>query len=219
MSTISGVYRITNMVNGKFYVGSAADVKARWRAHRWALNAGRHSNSKLQRAWDKYGADAFVFSVLETVPDVARLLQREQEWLDIFECVLVGYNIALVAGSPTRGLKASEETKAKMSAAMKGRPGVSPSAETRDKLSAKLKGRKLSDETRAKMSASRMGRKFSEESKAKMSASAKGKTKSEAHRAALAAAQTGKKDSEETRLAKSKAAKQRVIDGTHNWSH
>lgn len=89
----------------------------------------------------------------------------------------------------------SEETRAKISAALTGHPKWGPehqTAETRLKMSIAQKGRKASPETCAKLSAARIGFKFSPEALAKMSTSHigqtawnKGKPMSEASRVAI----------------------------------
>jgi hypothetical protein len=103
------------------------------------------------------------------------------------------------------------ETRAKMSAAGKGRT-FSP--EHRAKLSAALKGRTLSPEARAKLSAAGKGRKVSPETRAKLSAAGKGRTLSPEARAKMSAAQKGRTHSPEHR-AKNSAAKKgrRFIPG------
>lgn len=92
----SGVYKLTCVASRKFYVGSAKNFKRRWAEHRRLLAAGRHVNPKLQAAWEKYGADAFEFSVLEYCA-YADVLEREQAWINRLQPT---FNIALVAGRP-----------------------------------------------------------------------------------------------------------------------
>jgi hypothetical protein len=55
----TGVYQIINLTNGKRYIGSAANKRGfdqRWSIHRTLLFQGKHHSSKLQNAWNKYGA-------------------------------------------------------------------------------------------------------------------------------------------------------------------
>lgn len=60
----SGVYSIKNLVSGKVYIGSARLFKRRFSQHKTCLRGGYHQNSHLQRAWKKYGEDAFEFSIV-----------------------------------------------------------------------------------------------------------------------------------------------------------
>lgn len=116
----SGIYAIVNTTNQKSYVGQAISIGDRWLYHLSSLRRGKHSNIKLQRAWAKYGADAFSFKVLEYVQiDRDLLAEREQFWIDL---ICPYYNIAPVAGSSI-GMKhppRSDEFRAKMSAFKKG---------------------------------------------------------------------------------------------------
>ena len=59
-----GIYKILNTVNNKVYIGSATNIEKRWRDHKWHLNRNIHHNSHLQSSWNKYGAEAFEFTVL-----------------------------------------------------------------------------------------------------------------------------------------------------------
>lgn len=64
MKTISGVYKITNKINQRFYIGSSTNIQYRFIKHTSELNRKNHSNEHLQRAWCKYGKENFVFSIL-----------------------------------------------------------------------------------------------------------------------------------------------------------
>lgn len=80
-SKICGVYKITNIVNGKFYIGSSNNVKNRWYQHKRKLNEGKHGNSYLQNAWNKYGDANFKFEIVEEC-DPAIQFEREQFYLN-----------------------------------------------------------------------------------------------------------------------------------------
>jgi hypothetical protein len=71
-----GIYSITCLPTGKAYGGQAMVVQSRWDVNRRALIAGTHGNSYLQRAWIKYGPDAFAFEIIEIV-EPGRLIERE----------------------------------------------------------------------------------------------------------------------------------------------
>lgn len=78
---ICGVYKITNIANGKLYVGSSKDIEYRWRQHKDELNRGVHGNSHLQRAWNKYGENSFKFEIIEKCEPFIQF-EREQFYLD-----------------------------------------------------------------------------------------------------------------------------------------
>jgi len=89
-----GVYKITNVKNGKFYIGSSKDIEFRWNEHKKHLNGGYHINNKLQNAWNFYGKESFEFSIIEITNEID-LLVREQFYLDMFKPHMkeIGYNI------------------------------------------------------------------------------------------------------------------------------
>lgn len=81
-SKICGVYKITNIVNRKIYVGSSKDVKKRWWQHENALESGTHGNAHLQNAWNKYGGKNFKFEIIEEcAPELQ--FEREQFYLNV----------------------------------------------------------------------------------------------------------------------------------------
>lgn len=92
----SGIYKITNLKNGKFYIGSSKDIEFRWGEHKKHLNGNYHINKKLQNAWNFYGKENFEFTIVELVSnDETFLLEREQFYFDIFKPYIkeIGYNI------------------------------------------------------------------------------------------------------------------------------
>lgn len=129
------------MANDKFYIGSAIDIDARWRVHRHELRNEKHGNSKLQRAWKKYGEVAFIFTVVELVPAADKLIEREQFHIDETCATRYGFNLRAKADSNI-GLKY---------VMIKRRP---PHTEaSKRKMSATHKGKKLSAETIEKVRA------------------------------------------------------------------
>lgn len=99
----SGVYKITNIINNKCYIGSAKDIPYRWRKHKQFLRRKIHHSVALQRAWNKYKIDKFQFDVLEYVEDITELIQREQHYFDVLS---PEYNTCKVAGKGGRlGIK------------------------------------------------------------------------------------------------------------------
>jgi len=150
----SGIYAITSP-NGKQYVGSAKSLRHRWSTHRILLRRGVHHSPYLQNAFNKYGEDNMVFSVL-LFCDPINLIMYEQIAMDTMQ---PAYNILRHAGSPL-GTKHSDETKAKISAANKGRM---PSEECRLASLAANLGRKLSEHHKELLSKATKGRPLSPE--------------------------------------------------------
>ena len=76
-----GVYKITNKINGKFYIGSSNNIERRWYNHKLLLTEGTHDNQHLQNAWNLYGNNNFSFEIIEEcLPEVQ--FEREQYYLD-----------------------------------------------------------------------------------------------------------------------------------------
>ena len=66
---------------GIYYV-SSKNIEKRWRTHLNNLKNGKHHNVHLQRSWDKYGEDNFVFELVEECGETI-LLELEQKYLDL----------------------------------------------------------------------------------------------------------------------------------------
>lgn len=154
------VYKATNLVNGKRYIGvTGMGLKYRVRSH-FTL-ARRGDRGVFMSAIRKYGPDKFKFSILVECANYQEALVREMEFIADLK---PEYNITW-GGQGMLGASMSEEAKAKISKANKGR---------------KFPDRKITEEHRAKLTAglrSRphhrpwLGRKHSEESKQKVSES------------------------------------------------
>ena len=63
----AGVFQIKNTANGKVLLGSSMNLEGPLNAHRFMLGSGQHENKTLQQEWNEYGADKFVFEILEEV--------------------------------------------------------------------------------------------------------------------------------------------------------
>lgn len=141
----SGIYKIINIVNGKYYIGSTNNLSYRWYRHRMHLIAGNHINSHLQNAWNKYGEDKFQFIVIENCSE-KDLFKREFVYLK--ECENnpdTTYNLSFFPGGGAlfKGKKHSEYTKQKMSEQRRGKNhpqyGTHMSSSTKTKIIATLK--------------------------------------------------------------------------------
>jgi hypothetical protein len=59
-----GVFQIRNTVNNKIFVDSSTDLSAVWNRHCFQLNGGLHPNKALQKDWETFGKEHFVFEIL-----------------------------------------------------------------------------------------------------------------------------------------------------------
>lgn len=92
--SISCIYKITNTINGKVYIGQTTDYNNRKTQHLRTLRHNNHANIHLQYAWNKYGEENFVFEIIEeTSPE--NLLYREDYWIQYYNSDVgdYGYNI------------------------------------------------------------------------------------------------------------------------------
>ena len=197
-TAVGVIYKITNTLNGKPYIGQTRQKLNR----RISGHKSSKKNFGVDAAITKYGWENFTVEVIEECP-IEKLNEREIFWIaELGSKVPNGYNLT---DGGDGALNPSPETRARMSAARKGKP--SPN-----------KGKKLPEEQKAKISANHAdvngekngfyGKHHSEETCAKMSAAKKGKPHkphSPETKAKISASEKGRKLSEETR-AKIKAA-------------
>lgn len=179
------IYKIVNLVNDKFYVGSTTNKKVRFREHRKQLRGNRHHCKHLQAAWNKYGEEKFDFRVVEEVPEIDSLQTAEDRWLQQHFGKPYCYNSGAAAIAPWRGVYGpehfnfgrvmSEGQKAQISTALKEfyaqdyanhpRVGKTHTDETKERIrQAKLAnptrawlGQERSEDTKAKISAAQVG--------------------------------------------------------------
>ena len=63
----AGVFQVKNIANGKVLLGSSLNLEGPLNRHRFMLKVGSHTNKALQKDWDEFGPDKFVFEILEVV--------------------------------------------------------------------------------------------------------------------------------------------------------
>lgn len=171
------IYKIRNVVNDHYYVGSTVDSRKRFWTHRKALRSGTHDCVRLQRAWNKYGEDCFKFEVVEQLESKEALYPAEQKWLDEHFGTEYCYNVAAHADSPMRD--ASPEIRAKLAAKTKAwheanehpRLGTKHDSETLITMSENRKGK------HAGADHYRYGKTVSEEVRKKIGDTQRGKPK------------------------------------------
>ncbi len=102
----SGIYKIINLKNRKCYIGSSIDIKDRFRDHKSYLKKNKHHCIALQRAYNKYGVENFLYDIIEHC-DSSILIEREQYYLDNLK---PEYNSLKIAGS-SKGYKFGKQSK------------------------------------------------------------------------------------------------------------
>lgn len=163
MINYNGIYIITNLVNGKVYIGKTEEsFKRRWWHHVSSLNGNYHKNNHLQSAWNKYGEKNFKFEILHIHEEGENLSNLEVKFIEKFDSFNNGYNQTL-GGEGTLGHKQSDDAKRKIG----------------EKNRINMTGKKLSEETKLKMSNSHKGYVKTEEHRKNLSKSLKGKNVSE----------------------------------------
>lgn len=190
------IYKTTNLITNKIYIGQDCNNRNEY------LGSGIHIKSSIK----KYGRDNFRKEIIQYCDSIEELNEREIYWIKYFDSTnpIIGYNISMGGGSIMKGIKQSEETKAKRALSNSGKKR---SEETRKKISIAnkgkeswAKGKKLSEETKQKISNSHIGILHSDESKMKIAETGKGripwnkgKSASEESRKKMSDAKKGKK--------------------------
>jgi len=136
----SGIYSITNLTNGKRYIGSAVNLRQRAYDHVSALNRNAHNSKHLQNAWNKYGEASFTFEILMLVIDKAQLIQWENHFIEERKSRNAAFGYNLCPAQSSLGYKHTDEAKRKIKEA---RAKQEFSAETRAKMSATRLGKKM----------------------------------------------------------------------------
>jgi len=93
-----GIYKITNKLNNKCYIGKSSDINKRWQTHRYEYKGKREYNKLLYAAFRKYGLENFTFEVLEEFnkDDYEKFANnREQYWIMYYNSYENGYNATL----------------------------------------------------------------------------------------------------------------------------
>lgn len=139
----SGIYEIVNTVNGHRYIGQTVKFSGRKNYHWWSLRKGAHSSPILQRAWNKYGEDAFKFQPLIMCAPVGEALTALEQ--HFFDTLHPEYNIAPAAGS-NAGHVYPPEFGAKVSAALRGKKKPPRTPEHTEKIAASRRGKSISPE-------------------------------------------------------------------------
>lgn len=117
---IPGIYKITNNINGKCYIGQSLYLKKRIRQH---LSYKSHKDKlALYKAFNKYGVDKFTIEILETIDtekcniDIKSELDRlEISYIKKYNSYISGYNQTIGGDAGITGYKFTEEQRRKVS--------------------------------------------------------------------------------------------------------
>lgn len=90
--SICGIYKITNIVNKKCYIGQSIDIENRWRQHKLQSSWRKQKEKALYRAFIKYGLENFVFEIIEECKR-KDLDRREIYWIKKYNSCKCGYNM------------------------------------------------------------------------------------------------------------------------------
>ena len=137
------VYKITNKINGKVYIGQTINaMQKRWRDHK-----NSHKQHPLQNSMLKHGKENFSIEQIDSASSQEELNEKEAYWINFYDSrnSEKGYNLREAGSHGSQ----SESTKQKLREA---HLGMSHTEETKQRLSEVNKGKHLSDETRLKIS-------------------------------------------------------------------
>ena len=203
----TGIYKVTNIVTGDFYIGASASVYYRISNHIWTFKNGRCGNSKMRNDALIYGYQSFIYETLEFCDPIDRD-NREQYFIDLLKPT---YNKWMSVKIP-KGYKHSEESIVKMT---KNNPGIKDKAAFSEKLKAAwFRHRQDGTYVSRMKNIDQTGYKHSEETKVKMSEALKECWKNPDIKKNMLECRkykTGFKHSDETRLKISNAKKGKIL--------
>ena len=88
---MTGIYKITCTVTNECYIGQSTSISRRWSTHKRELKQGVHYNQHLQRAYNLYGKENFIYEILELCP-ANKLNEREKFYIKLFDSHNNGFN-------------------------------------------------------------------------------------------------------------------------------
>ena len=155
-----GIYSITNIINNKKYIGQSVDIKCRIRNHKYELRHNKHSNDHLQKSFNKYGEDCFVFETICECEE-SELDELERYYITYYNCMNSDYGYNAESGGNAKK-HVSKETRQKMSEMRQGENahmwGKHHTEETKAIMREKALGCVLSDKTKSKLSDAHKGK-------------------------------------------------------------
>ncbi len=88
-----GIYKITNKINNKCYIGKSSNIESRFEYHKMNYQTSKEWNKTLYKAFRKYGLENFIFEIIEKIEDYNDLCnEREKYWISYYDSKRKGYN-------------------------------------------------------------------------------------------------------------------------------
>ena len=84
-----GIYKITNNITEKMYIGRSVNIEDRWKHH-----IGAKDDYAIHKSMRKYGVENFTFEIIEEC-DESLLDEREQYWIQYYNTYNYGYNLTV----------------------------------------------------------------------------------------------------------------------------
>lgn len=143
---ITGIYKITNTVNDKVYIGQSINVSKRLTEHKYHLKKNTHYNRALQNSYKCHGIQSFTYELIEEC-NLDNIDERECYWIEFYDSIdrSKGYNFE-TGGNTNKTV--SQETKDKIRNTLKG---------TRLGKENPMFGTKLSEERKQQMKITNRG--------------------------------------------------------------
>jgi group I intron endonuclease len=104
MQKIAGIYKITNTIDGKAYIGKSVDIKGRLNSHKSMLKNKVHTNLILQKDWNKNKGKNFEFEIIEECSE-KNLASREKFYIEQYDSISNGYNLINADTKSYKGTK------------------------------------------------------------------------------------------------------------------
>lgn len=164
------IYKITNKLNNKVYIGKTINFKRRIDKHKRLLNNKKHHNRHLQNAWNTLGESNFTFEEIAKAKTLEELNTLEVSFISKYNSLNEGYNMTSGGDS---GISFSKDVLERMS---KSHLGVSLAESHKKSISDSLINKNRPENVKNKISKSHQGKVISPEHRAKISASLKGRT-------------------------------------------
>ena len=154
------IYKVTNKINGKFYIGlTKRDIQRRLKEHMYNGDTGLSAPIK------KYGLENFVIETIDTAKSFKELEQKEMKYIKELK---PHYNLSTIIGT---NFSHSDKSKEKISKSLKEGGKMKWSEERKEHYSkmfagksnpmygkSAFKGRKHTPETLLKMRNSKLGK-------------------------------------------------------------